>query len=95
MYVVHPSNTTRVLGKPQDWDDEAFGECVGLPVVDIECGNVTAMISLWQPTEDEIKLICAGEPIQLCVFGQSHPPVSVSVNNATYSEKLYQNSTEK
>lgn len=39
------------------------------------------IISRWQPTEEERRLIAAGHPVWLWVFGSggTHPPVSLEV----------------
>jgi len=77
----HIRNATRVLGKPTDWDDAENGPCVGLPILDYEepSTGVKYMISLWEPSPEELKAIIAGAPIKLWVCGVAHPVVALGV----------------
>jgi len=70
--------TTRVFGKPADWDDEK-GVCGGLPVRDEMTEVGPSMTSAWFPTVEEIAAIAAGAPVYLEVLGTVHPPVMVTV----------------
>jgi hypothetical protein len=40
---------------------------------------VDCQISFWQPTPEEREKILAGEPIQLWIYGRSHPVVAMAV----------------
>lgn len=71
---------TRCLAKPKDWDEEKFGPCTGLPILDhVDQNDQHSMISAWEPTPDEIKSLIAGAPIYLRVLGTIHPPVGLWV----------------
>ena len=67
---------TVVLGAPKGWDPAVEGvECRGLPVI----FNGQTFTSQWRPSPDEIAAIFAGAPIHLHIYGDSHPPVALSV----------------
>jgi hypothetical protein len=62
----------KVFTKPPSMTDE---ECSPLHVHN----TGDALISCWQPSEEEREAIARGEPIWLRVHGQGHPPVSIEV----------------
>lgn len=66
---------TRALGAPTGWDASKHGECDVLPIRDRD----GTMQSAWYPSVEEIALLVAGRPVILTVWGSSHPPVSVNV----------------
>lgn len=66
------SNETRLL-QPQAPDQ------VSLSICDINENGLQYMVSLWQPSVEEIEQIIAGQPIKLAVLGRRHPPVIVAV----------------
>jgi hypothetical protein len=73
---------TRALGAPAGWDkDQQMGvECEVLQVRDIMFGDrIGYMQSAWYPTHQEKQAIAQGKPITLTVWGGSHPPVSVNI----------------
>ena len=72
---------TRELGKPVDWDEHHPDQkCGSLAVVDIPASQGRPMmISAWFPTPDEVKLLQAGQPVYLSVWGTAHPPVGLWV----------------
>lgn len=72
---------TRVLGKPEGWDEQHPEiACQGLPILDLPADQGgPAMVSAWFPTPDEVKRIIAGEPVYLSIFGHGHPPVALWV----------------
>lgn len=39
------------------------------------------LVSTWLPTDEEREKIVQGYPIELVVWGMSHPPVSIAVGN--------------
>ena len=45
-----------------------------------------AMMSLWEPTPEEIERLNAGAPVSLLVIGTVHPPVSIGVGMAPKEE---------
>lgn len=79
MLVGRIPNTTRVLGAPNGWDKTQQGPCGGLPVQDIETTAGPGMMSVWEPTPEELARLNAGAKVSLLVLGQVHPPVSLSV----------------
>lgn len=75
--IKHPSNNVTCT-PPKNWDDRA-GQ-LRLPVIHATKGSisgVTAMITWWEPTKEEIAMLLAGGRIQLtCIGGQ--PACNVS-----------------
>lgn len=69
--------TNLTLGAPTKWDEEKDGICIGLPChADIEAGVFS---SHWELTDEDRQKIADGALIKLEVFGQSHPPVAISI----------------
>jgi hypothetical protein len=80
MLIGRIEGATRVLGKPEGWDDDGGVKCISLAIRDEQVsdqGNV--MISAWLPTPEEIALINAGQPVYLWIWGRGHPPVMLTV----------------
>lgn len=74
---------TRDLGKPLDWDEAKHGPCGSLPIRDVRAaGGQNAMLSHWQPDAEELARLNAGAPVTLWVYGEVHPPVSITVGLA-------------
>lgn len=48
---------------------------------DLHCERVRAgeIVSFWRPSRDELEAIAAGAVIELSIFGEPIPPVSVNV----------------
>ncbi len=78
MLIGRIANCTRTLGAPKGWDQDA-GTCVGLPIQDIATEAGPAMMSVWEPTPDELERIAKGAKVTLTVYGTAHPPVMLSV----------------
>lgn len=72
------NGATRTLGAPANWD-QSQGECVGLPVLDMETAQGHVMISEWVPTAEERERLAQGLPVHVWVYGWAHPVLSVSV----------------
>jgi hypothetical protein len=59
-----------------------------------ECGDLHvhntggALISKWEPTEEERKAIANGAPVYLWVIGQVQPPVSLQVESPFREETI-------
>jgi hypothetical protein len=72
---------TRVLGRSQGY--------LGLPLRDevVTCSvggpGTHSMVTAWEPTPDELALLNAGAPVLLRVIGSAHPPVDVTVGEAS------------
>jgi hypothetical protein len=77
MQIARIEGATRVLGKSQGY--------LGLPLRDekiccpVNGPNVSAMVTAWEPTPDEIKRLNAGAKIYLRILGTTHPPVMLEV----------------
>jgi len=78
MFIKVPANTTRTFGAPEGWD-QSKGECLGLPIADVETQHGNFMVSNWKPTAEEIAAIVANGSIELWIGGTSHPVVMLSV----------------
>lgn len=75
------TNATRSLGAPTNWNPETDGECGSLDIADTPFGDGgNAMISLWEPTPDELAALNAGAKVNLQVIGLAHPPVALWVD---------------
>lgn len=84
MTVLHTGrilNFTRILGAPQDWDEDTNGPCGGLAIRDENTTAGHGMTSAWFPTLEEIQRIVEGAPVYLTILGKDHPPVSLSVGS--------------
>jgi len=79
MLVGRIPNATRVLGAPGGWDKSTQGPCGGLPIQDIDTSAGPGMMSVWEPTPEELVRLNAGAKVSLVVLGTAHPPVSLSV----------------
>lgn len=79
MEIKRIEGATRTFGAPHDWDAEALGKCYGLPVRDVTVEGSPVMVSAWEPTPAELKMLLAGETVKLWIFGTTHPVVSVTV----------------
>lgn len=55
-------------------------DCGKLPVM---VTNQNTMVSVWKLEGDDLKILQAGGHIMLHVWGGQHPPVAVTVGNAT------------
>lgn len=76
MKPIKTRHTNKVLGAPEGWDALKHGPCVGLPIC--QTGD-PYMYSWWAPTWRERLAILFGRPVQMCIVGEKHPPVSVEV----------------
>lgn len=75
--VPHPQPTKRYT-KPKSWTDEQ--ECGDLIVQEgqDEHGHPT-IASAWRPSEEELQTLLAGGAVQLTVWANCQPPVSLGV----------------
>lgn len=74
------ANATRYLGAPAGWEPEEHGDCAHLAIQDLKVnGDVPAMMSVWEPTPEELDRLHRGAKVSLMVVGTDHPPVSISV----------------
>lgn len=81
MINVKPSNCTREIGKPSDWDERLDGPCISLPVRDeVEViSGVNFMLSLWRPTAEDLAVLNCGGMVALRIAGYVHPVISLEV----------------
>lgn len=78
---------TREPGKPVDWPDEA-GKVAGLPIRDVTVDGIPWMISAWEPTEAELKMLQEGHTIKLWIQGTGHPVVAMSVGELVEANEI-------
>ncbi len=67
MHTGHIENATRMLGSLAIRDETTLGG--------------PGMISAWFPSLAELELLNQGAPIYVTIFGDAHPPLSVSVGS--------------
>ena len=75
--IQHHTNNA-VLGAPAGWNQQDL-PCGALPVTRTQIDGLAAVVSFWRPTAEELAALNAGGAVQLCVLGQTMPPVSVGV----------------
>jgi len=71
------TGTNLTLGKPPGWDEEKFGPCIDIRVMQ----RGSYVISGWLPSPEEIERIVAGKPVFVHVVGHSMPPMWVDVGD--------------
>lgn len=74
--IPHPAKT-RTLGAPPGHESTV----TPLEIADVDFYGQRAVMSLWQPTPEEIEGLKAGLPVALFVMGTGMPPVAVAVLN--------------
>lgn len=80
------AESNRVYKAPPNWNHQST-ECGDLHVRDVE----GMLLSAWQPSPEEQKLIAEGKPIILHIFGHSHPAVSIGVARETMPQEIILN----
>lgn len=73
------SDPTTTLVAPQNWNEQAFGYCAGLPIRREEIQGVNFMRSAWEAEPDEALQLAAGGKIILGVSAPRHPVVHMVV----------------
>jgi hypothetical protein len=77
MLVRHIEGATRIVGVRQGYQ--------GLPLRDglmhsaVTGPGTPTMTTAWEPTPEEIGALLRGASIHVCVIGNIHPPIMVSV----------------
>lgn len=73
MIVKMIDGATRLLGKAQGY--------LPLPIRDELVGDPAknTMVSAWEPTPEELRLLNAGGHVYIRILGTSHPPIGVGV----------------
>lgn len=83
MKPLYPENATRTFKAPSKSDDW----CGDLGVIDVAVdltgkGDMyPAIVSVWQPSIEELALMAAGQPILLWVYGEQLQPMSLTVGD--------------
>lgn len=74
----HPSNND-VLGAPAGMP---IDRCRALPITRIvyEPSGTPAVVSYWQPSAEQLRLLNEGRAVWLSVWGRAHPPLAVGVD---------------
>lgn len=68
-----------ILGKPDAMTDE---QCLPLHAYrDIDTDGFPFILSVWQPSKEDIEAINAGRPVLLKICGQIMPPVALFTTN--------------
>lgn len=77
--IQHPTNNA-VLGAPPG---VAIEDCKALAITRVvfEGSGAPAVRSYWQPSEAERRALAAGAPVCLQVWGTTHPPVALLVDD--------------
>ncbi len=63
---------TKVMGKPSNMTDD---ECYGLPVQETTNGNYPSLESVWELTDEDLRVITESKRIRLGILGIGMPPV--------------------
>ncbi len=74
----HPSNND-VLGAPPG---VPIDDCRALPITRVlyQPSGLEAVVSYWQPTPEQLRLLNEGKAVWLSVWGRTHPPVAIGVD---------------
>lgn len=72
MQPVSFKDQTKVLGKPESMTDE---ECSALPIKENMNGNYPSLESVWELSDQDLKVIMESKRIRLGILGKGMPPV--------------------
>lgn len=74
----HPSNND-VLRPPAGATSD---ECRPLAITRViyEPSGMPAVVSYWQPSAEDLKLLAAGRSIYMSCWGSTHPPIAIGVD---------------
>lgn len=75
--VQHPSNNAVLAAPPGAKADEVTAIAVTHVVY---ADGVQAVLSFWQPTTEELRLLNLGRPVRFGIFGTTHAPVYLGVD---------------
>lgn len=70
------NGATRRMGPPPGVSDK---ECATLHIADVTTAAGNMMVSAWFPSPAEVERMQRGQPVYLCIYGESHPMVSLVV----------------
>lgn len=66
-----------VLGAPSGM---AIEDCTALAITRAKFPDgLEVVISHWQPSAEQLALLAQGKPVQLTIWGRTHPPVALGV----------------
>ncbi|MGK5040429.1 hypothetical protein ACQ4WQ_08810 [Janthinobacterium sp. GB1R12] len=82
--VQHSSNNA-VLGAPAGWDQGEL-PCNALSITRTYVGELSAVVSYWRPSADELAVLSFGGTIALWGLGVTMPPVMLYVGIAWQGE---------
>jgi hypothetical protein len=68
---------THVLGAPPDWDADAHGECLGLPIAFDASGPT--ITSCWELDAEDLTALADGGRVYITVWGTTQPPIGLTV----------------
>lgn len=74
MQPIKPANSNFTYTAPKGMD-----ECQDLHVFVSDDGECRIITSAWMPSPEELALLNAGQPVQLHIYGNGHPVVSLTV----------------
>jgi len=75
MLIGRIENATRIMAEGQP-------EYLQLPIRDVVYDGTPCMLSVWEPTPDELDRLAKGAKIILSIVGTMHPPVAIGVGLA-------------
>lgn len=77
MRAIQHTSSNDVLRPPQGATAE---ECHPLFITRARYEDGTpVVISFWQPTPEQLRLLNEGKPVWLCAIGMTHPPLALGV----------------
>jgi hypothetical protein len=75
MEIVRHPQTNHVFTAPPGQEDKVSD----LPVIAVETDIGLGLFSFWKPSAEELALLNAGHSIQLGIYQEMHPVVSVGI----------------
>lgn len=76
--IQHPTNNDVLAAPPGVSADE----CRALYITRLlyQPSNTPAVVSYWQPSAEQLRLLNAGKPVWLSIIGYTHPPLAIGVD---------------
>lgn len=75
--IQHPSNNAVLAAPPGSGIDEVAAIAVTHVVY---TDGMQSVLSFWQPTAEELKLLNQGKAVRFGIFGTSHAPIYLGVD---------------
>lgn len=80
MLIKRITGFTRVLNKPDNWDQIAPNTpCGALPIRDENIDGARFMVSAWEPTPEELERLNKGASVELYINAAQHPVCKVAI----------------